>query len=431
MHSLAGNFATVFLSVLLYHLGQLLLQPARQVDAEIPLQHVGHAPLAGLGINAHHFFVAAPHIRRIDRQIGHVPDIAFLIPGQAFANGILMAAGEGAEHQIPCVGMARVCLDVGNLFHQRDDFLHSREVDLRVDPLAVQVHTGGHQIHVAGAFTVTQQGAFHPVSASHHRHFSRSHTAAPVIVGMHADDHIIAVLNLFVDQLHLISKHIGGAHLDSGRQVDDHPLALVRAPYRVHRIDHFDGEIGLGGTEGFRGILEAPVGIGLLRGEVTHPFGRPHGNGLAACLVHIEHLLTEGGRGGIVDMHDGVFCTLQRFKGPRDQVFPGLGQYLNVHVIGHQILFDQGTAKVEIDLAGRWEAHLDFLEAQLHQHLEEGAFLSHGHGLDQRLVTVTQVHRRPQGGFLDPLARPTSVGLVDNRKWLVFGVIKAHVESSK
>ena len=97
-----------------------------------------------------------------------------------------------------------------------------------------------------------------------------------------------------------------------------------------------------------------------------------------------------------------------------------------MHVIGHQVLFDQGTAKVEIDLAGRGKAYLDFLEAQLHQHLKETALLRHGHGFDQRLVTITQVHRRPQGGFLDTLAGPTTVGLVDNRKRLVFAMIKTH-----
>ena len=311
MYPLAGDLATVFLRIFLHHPGQFLLQPARQVDTEIPLQHVGDTALAGLGIDPHHFLVATAHIRRVDGQIGHLPDIAFLVAGQALADSILMTAGESAEDQIARIGMARVGLDIGDLLHQGNNLLHPRKVDLRIDALAVQVHPGGDQIHVPGPFAVAQQGAFHSIRTGHDSHFRRRHTTAPVIVGMHADDHVLTILNVLMYKLYLVGKHIGRAHLHRGRQVDDHPLTLVRAPYRIHRIDHFDGEIGFRGTEGFRGILEAPVGFRLLLGTGFHPAGSTLGNGLAAGLVHAEHLLAEGGRGGIVDMHDGIFCALE------------------------------------------------------------------------------------------------------------------------
>ena len=66
MHPLAGDFTTVLLGILLHHPGQLLLQPARQIDAEIPLQNMGYTALAGLGVDTHNLFVAAPHVGRID-----------------------------------------------------------------------------------------------------------------------------------------------------------------------------------------------------------------------------------------------------------------------------------------------------------------------------------------------------------------------------
>ena len=207
--------------------------------------------------------------------------------------------------------MTRVGLDIGDVLHQRDDFLHAREINLRINPLAVQVHASGNQIHVAGTLAIAQQGAFHTVCPGHHCHLGGGHTTTTVVVSVHADDHIIPVLDIFVDQLHLVCEHIGGAHFHGGRQVDDHPLALIRAPHSVHCIDHFDGEVGLGGAEGFRGILEAPVGLRLLCGIVAHPFGGTLGNGFAAGLVHIEHLLAERGRGGIVDMNDGVLRSLE------------------------------------------------------------------------------------------------------------------------
>ena len=317
-------------------------------------------------------------------------------------------------------------LDIGDLLYQRHNLFHTREIDFRINALAVQVHARRHQVHVASALAVTQQGALDTIRPGHHRHFRGGHTATAVVVGMDTDNHVIAVLNIVVNQLYLICKDVRGADFHRGRQVNDHPLPLIRTPHGVHRINDFDGEIRLRGTEGFRGILEAPVGLRLFGRTIAYPLSRAYRNGLAAGLVHVEHLLAERRRGGVVDMHHCIFCAFQGLKRPRDQFFPSLGEHLNMHIVGHQIFLDQGPAKIKIDLAGRRKTHLDFLEAQFHQHLEKTALLRHGHGLDQRLVTVTQVHRRPQGRFLDTLVRPATVGLVDNRKRLIFTVIKAH-----
>ncbi len=252
VNALAGDLAAVFLGVLLHHQRQLLLQPARQRQAEVPLQHMGHAALAGLGVDAHHFLVAAAQIVGIDGQVRHAPGVARLVLRQTLADRILVAAGEGGEHQIAGVRVTRMGLDLGDLLHQRDDLLHAREIDLRVDALGIEVHARGHQVHVAGALAVAQQGAFHPVGAGHHRQFRRRHAAATVVVGVDADQHVLAVTDVVVDRFHLVGEHIGRAHFHGGGQVDDHPLALVRAPHVVDRVDHLNGEIGLGGTEGFR-----------------------------------------------------------------------------------------------------------------------------------------------------------------------------------
>jgi hypothetical protein len=57
----------------LYHAGELDLQPPRQVEIVFLLHDVGHAALAGLRIDPDDRLVTAAHILRVDRQIRHAP----------------------------------------------------------------------------------------------------------------------------------------------------------------------------------------------------------------------------------------------------------------------------------------------------------------------------------------------------------------------
>ncbi len=94
-------------------------------------------------------------------------------------------------------------------------------------------------------------------------------------------------------------------------------------------------------------------------------------------------------------MDDRLLGALQRFEGALDQFLARLGQHLDADVVGHQVILDQGPAEIVVNLTGGRETHLDFLIAELHQQLEKALLLSHVHRLDQRLVAVAQVHRRP------------------------------------
>src|SRR5438445_437493 len=73
-----------------------------------------------------------------------------------------------------------------------------------------------------------------------------------------------------------------------------------------------------------------------------------------------------------------------------DQFVARLGQYLDGHVLGNQLLVDEGADEIEIGLRGRGEADLDLLEAHAHEGVEEAALTLRPHGLDQRLVAVAQ-----------------------------------------
>src|SRR5947207_1572429 len=65
-----------FVGDLLDHLGELDLEKTRHVDAVVALQDVGDAALARLAVDPDDRLVAAAEIGRVDRQVGHFPDLA-------------------------------------------------------------------------------------------------------------------------------------------------------------------------------------------------------------------------------------------------------------------------------------------------------------------------------------------------------------------
>ena len=94
-------------------------------------------------------------------------------------------------------------------------------------------------------------------------------------------------------------------------------------------------------------------------------------------------------------------CALDGLEGAADDVVAALGQHLHGDIGGNHILFDQGAQELVLGLTGGGEAHLDFLEADLHQHLEELQLFCKAHGHDQCLVAVAQVHAAPCRGLFN------------------------------
>ena len=172
------------LCIPLHYAAQGNLHPAGQDNTLILLQDEGDTAFAGLAVDAHHRLVIPPQIGRVDGQIGHIPEISWLAFAQAFAYGILMAAGKRGVHQIPRIGVAGVQGNLGDILYHGNDFIHGGQIQLRVHTAAVQVHGHGYNVHVAGALAVAQQSAFHPIGTGHHAQFSRGHATAAVIVGV-------------------------------------------------------------------------------------------------------------------------------------------------------------------------------------------------------------------------------------------------------
>jgi hypothetical protein len=108
-------------------------------------------------------------------------------------------------------------------------------------------------------------------------------------------------------------------------------------------------------------------------------------------------------------MDDRLLGPLERVEGALDQVVAGLGQDLDRHVVGDQVLVDQEPQEVVVGLGGRGEPHLDLFESQAHQELEHGPLLGRVHGLDQRLVAVAQVDAAPDRRLGDGSVGPLPV----------------------
>ena len=94
-------------------------------------------------------------------------------------------------------------------------------------------------------------------------------------------------------------------------------------------------------------------------------------------------------------------CALDRLEGAADDVVAALGQHLHDDIGGDHVLFDQGAQELVLGLTGGGEAHLDLLEADLYQHLEELQLFCKAHRHDQRLIAVPQIHAAPCGSLFN------------------------------
>ena len=177
----------------------------------------------------------------------------------------------------------------------------------------------------------------------------------------------------------------------------------------------------LGGAEGFGGILQRPLRFGPRIGElleVTHMVGDELHH---LRDVHAKHHAPPGGRGGVVQVHDGARCALDCFDGARNQVFARLGHDHEGHVLGDEVFVDEAAHKVKVGLRCGRKAHLDFLEADAYQLHEQLHLALAVHGLKQRLVAVAQIGGKPARRAGDAAAGPLAVGQCHGGHGLVFG----------
>ena len=147
--------------------------------------------------------------------------------------------------------------------------------------------------------------------------------------------------------------------------------------------------------------------------KASGEYSRPHfvpGNASVSCLtrptcfatsciisgtLEAEHHAAPHGRRGVVDVHDGALRARHRLDRAADEFLARLREHHDGDVIGNQLLLDEIARRQEIRFRGRRESDFDFLEAHRTKRLEQPLLGLAAHGLEQRLVAVTQIRAAP------------------------------------
>ncbi len=214
-------------------------------------------------------------------------------------------------HQITDIGVARVYRQLVAFLHHLAHGVDVGEVQLRVDALGVHVQRHGDQVDVAGALAIAEQAAFDAISAGHQAQLGGGHAGAAVVVGVQADQHAVATVDVAAEPLDLVGVDIGCGGFHRGRQVEDQLLLRSRLEHLDHGVAYLDREFRLGGAEDLRRVLEAPRGFRVLRSQALDDLRRVDRDVYHAGLVLVEDDAAEARRGGVVVVDDGLLGALQ------------------------------------------------------------------------------------------------------------------------
>ena len=346
--------------------------------------------------------------------------VALGLRSEALLDRVLMAARKGGEHQIAGIGRARVDRDIGAIVHRVDDLIDIREVEFWINALGIHVECDCNEIAIAGAFAIAEQASLHAVGTGHQTEFGGRDTGAAIVMGVQRNHHAVAVRDVRCEPFDLVGIDIGRSAFDRGGQVEDDRLVRRRLQDVHHCGADFDREIEFGGGEGFRTVFERPVGFGLCGGTIAQNLGTLYGDSANFVAGHAEDDLAPCRADRIVEMDDGARCALQALEALFDQVAARLGEHLNVHVVGNAAIPHEPGDEIEFGRARAGKTDLDFLQTDLAQQIEHPCLLFRIHRIDQRLIAVAQIGRKPARRTRDRLRRPLAVRQLDLGKRAVF-----------
>ncbi len=193
---------------------------------------------------------------------------------------------------------------------------------------------------------------------------------------------------------------MGHGHLHRGGQVYDGFVFRVRLPYIQHRVADLQRIFRLSLGKAFRAVFERKVPFRLLR-HFLQKFCPIHGQLPDGILILFEHLLPLLHGSGIIQMNHRMGSPLHGFEGFADNMFPGLGQYLDGHILRYHIPLDQSPDKLIFRIRGGRKAHLYLFKTDVHKQPEKIQFIFQRHRVDQRLIAIPQVHAAPHRRLLD------------------------------
>ena len=285
----------------------------------------------------------------------------------------------------------------------------------------MQIQCQYGQIHITGAFSVTEDGTFDSGSAGHQCHFGGGDSASLVVMGVQTDDCLVSIRIMFAEILDHIGVLVGRSTLNGSGQIEDKFAWSCRLPCLFDALAYIDNEI------------EVAVGKLFRRELIEHMFHETglfdsvanHGGSFDSHLFYFVAIFIEDEfavqvAGSDVAMNDSLLHPFQSFDSAVDQVLSGLCQDRYAHVIGDEVLLYQPPAEVKILLRGGWESHFDLFKSYFDQHFKVVEFSIAVHRYRQSLITVAQVNAHPCRSLGQNIIRPLPVGNFNRFRLSVF-----------
>ena len=121
-------------------------------------------------------------------------------------------------------------------------------------------------------------------------------------------------------------------------------------------------------------------------------------------------------------MHNRTAHTVERFHSTSNEMFSCLGEHLNSDILRDMSMLDEGTHEIIIGLGRGGKGDLNFLEADIHQHVEHAHFSLGIHGFEQRLIAIAQISAHPHRRLGNDPVRPGAILERDGRERTVFRI---------
>ena len=330
-HVAGADLAALVIGDRLDDLRELDLQSPGEFELVLGAHDVRDSALARLGVHPDDGLIGTPDILGVDRQVGDCPVKVIdadprcrgigLHDREALVDGVLMRAGERRVDEVAAIRMALVNRDLIAVLDGAAHLVDIAEIDLRIDALAVEIHAQCDEADVAGALAIAEQAALDAIGAGHVAEFRSSNSSSAVVMGMQGDDERIAPGEVASHPLDGVGVDVRGRHFDGGRQVDDDLAVGSRLPDIGHGIADLDGEVEFGAGVGLGGVLEEHVGlVGDLLGELRAQLRPMDGNVDDAGTIEAEDDPSLQGRGGVVEVDDGLLGAANRLEGALDEV---------------------------------------------------------------------------------------------------------------
>ena len=256
-----------------------------------------------------------------------------------------MGARESGKDQLAGIGLTLSDLHFGDALVHLLELVHVGEVQLRVNALGPHIHGQGDHIHITGTLAVSEQRGFHALCTGQKTELCSGNASTAVVVGVQRNDSAVAI----ADVAHKHLQHIGGVvghHVFHGGGKIENDRIFPRSAQFLHdALADGNGVFHLGPHPGFRGILVADVHAGIA-GQllICELFDEPcalHSNVDNTVHIHLKDHLPLQRRGGVVEMDNDIFGTVDSLKGLFDKMRPCLHQNLNPYIVRNVAAVDE------------------------------------------------------------------------------------------